>query len=187
MATVVQNPGVPTQMAPLITGEEGNGKNFFFDMFAAIFGDHNCVVTTNLKDFDRFNSSLEGKALIIVNEMTDLTSQQWSHLRGMITDATIRVEEKGLDVRHVKNVANIVFLSNVVHRELFPDIGTNVRRIVHFPCRNVTKPPLMWDHFWEWAGGRGINHTTTRKKCDGSMALADYLSHSSVSSTHSSS
>ena len=173
MATVVQNPGYPTLVTPVIVGEEGNGKNFFFDMFAAIFGRHLHVSTTNLSDFERFNRSLEGKALITVNEMIPLESGQWAHLRGFITDATIRIEQKGLEVRTVPNVANVLCISNVVDKDLFPDIGTNARRICLLTCRNVTKPPLRWFRFFEWAGC-GMN-CSTYKDCPGTRALADFL------------
>ena len=61
MATVIQNPGIPTKIAPLLTGEEGNGKNFFFDMFAAILGPAHHTVISATRIFDRFNGSIEGK------------------------------------------------------------------------------------------------------------------------------
>ena len=111
----------------------------------------------------------------MVNEMTNLSSKESSHIREMITDPTAPIEEKGMELRHVKNVANFIFISNVVHKDLFPDIGTNARRIAHYTCRNVIKDPAMWDRFWEWAGGQNVNNSTTRQICAGSLALADYL------------
>jgi len=171
MASIVQNPGIPTKIAPLLTGEEGNGKNFFFDMFAAILGPQNHTVTSYTRIFSRFNGSIEGKSLVFVNEMGQLEKKEWGALREMITDPTAMIERKGQEIRTVQNVANFVFVSNVLHLPLFPDLGTTKRRIVHLSCRNVFKDPHMWDKFWEWSGEK----KTTRKICNASLALADFL------------
>ena len=183
MATVVQRPGVPTKIAPLLTGEEGNGKNFFFDMFAAILGPPHHTVISATRIFDRFNGSVEGKSLVFVNEMDTLTKKEMASVNILITDPTASIERKGQERRYVKNVANFVFVSNVLHRDLFPDLGTTKRRFVHLSSRNVNKNPVLWSHFWEWSGGNMIdptgknpeNSSTTRKICNGSLALADFL------------
>jgi len=183
MATVIQRPGVPTKIAPLLTGEEGNGKNFFFDMFAAILGPPHHTVISATRIFDRFNGSVEGKSLVFVNEMDTLTKKEMASVNILITDPTASIERKGQERREVKNVANFVFVSNVLHRDLFPDFGTTKRRFVHLSSRNVNKNPVLWSHFWEWSGGNMIdptgknpeNSSTTRKICNGSLALADFL------------
>ena len=175
MALVVQNPGIPTKIAPMLTGEEGNGKNFFFDMFAAILGPQHHTVISRTKIFDRFNGSIEGKSLVFVNEMDSLEKKEWSHLRELIIDPTAPIERKGQEIRIVKNVANFIFVSNNQHSDLFPDLGTTKRRIVQLTCRNVIKDPMLWNRFWEWSGGNHISGSTTRQVCHGSLALADFL------------
>jgi len=179
MAMVVQHPGIPTKIATLLTGEEGNGKNFFFDMFAAILGPHHCTVTSTTRIFDRFNSTIEGRSLVFVNEMGSLAHTEWNQVKELITDPTASIERKGQERRCVKNVANFVFVSNNLHCDLFPDLGPIKRRIVHLTSRHVNNNPFLWDHFWEWSGGNILDYSgsgsTTRKICNGSLALADFL------------
>ena len=142
-------------------------------MFASILGPRLHMTTTNTADFDKFNRCLEGKALIVINEMIPLSRDQWAHLRGVVTDETIRIEAKGLDARTVTNVANVVVLSNIVDQDLFPDVGTFSRRICLFHARNVIRKEGRWERFWKWAG-REMGQTSYAD-CDGSRALADFL------------
>lgn len=113
MAAVVQNPGQKFQWAPVLQGCEGNGKTLVFSCVAYAVGDQYVHMPSAKQLGGQFNSWLEGKTFILVEEV---------HMRGkleildalkpMVTNLKLEVEGKGIDKRMIENRSNWGFCTN---------------------------------------------------------------------------
>ena len=98
-----------------MSAQEQIGKGLALSLIKAIMGNNYYTETHQGKHIaGNFNSLLEGKILINLNEATwggDIQQQgAWKHV---ITDASVPIENKGVDVRHnVEIYANFVITSN---------------------------------------------------------------------------
>ena len=117
MAYVMQNPLKKTGVALVITSkEQGTGKNVFADTLRILNGP--CGRTINdLKSIaGEFNATLVGAHLIVANELVNFDwksrKSQAEALKTVITEDTVRINQKGIDAYDELNIANIIMLSN---------------------------------------------------------------------------
>jgi hypothetical protein len=113
--------------ALVMYGDEGAGKNLFFDTVCDIYGDHAGVISqTQLQG--QFNDWLSAKLFLVANEV--VTRQELRHhvgyLKNLVTEGKrIWINPKNFSGRWESNHANIAFFSN----ELQPlQIGPRDRR-----------------------------------------------------------
>lgn len=108
---------VKTETAWLLWGTEGTGKGKFIAHVAKpLFGEHN-VSQVMLGNVDAgFNSLLEGKILINVDEAemsrTRDKDESMAKLRNWITEPTIVVNKKNVTEREVPSFANFIITAN---------------------------------------------------------------------------
>ena len=116
-ATVIQSPTARTCTALVVKGTEGTGKNTVTDVWSELLAGY---ANGNVSDVDsvvgKFNSRVENKKLLVLNEMDSAELSPagvFNRLKKLITEPTIDINEKNLKVRDdVQNVANVVILSN---------------------------------------------------------------------------
>ena len=116
-ATIIQHPLNRAYTALVIKGEEGLGKNTVTDVWSELLAGYS---NPNVSDINtiigHFNSGIENKKLLIMNEMDGVdmnTKTIFSGLKKLITEDTIDINEKNIKVRSgVQNVSNLVILSN---------------------------------------------------------------------------
>lgn len=115
-ATIVQNPLGRCHTAVVIKGAEGTGKNTITDTWSELLAGYSIPNVSRIESIvGRFNSAIENKKLIVCNEMSSTemnTVNIFDRLKAMITEPTIDIEVKGIDVRNAQNVSNYIFLSN---------------------------------------------------------------------------
>ncbi len=122
MAYIVQYPGKKTQIAPLIrdqgeTFDEGGGtgKNMFFEQFGnEILGNQYFLVIADNKElYTSFNSQLEGKLFVLVEE-TNSKDNHYNQdpLKSTITKNTLNVNKKNVAQYTVNDHCNYIFCSN---------------------------------------------------------------------------
>lgn len=116
LAFIFQNPEGKTGTSLVLTGLQGTGKNTFTDTICDLMKRY-CV--RNLTDFSeivgKFNSIVENKKLIICNEMGCSDTNQrldYNSLKSANTENQIRVADKFLPGRTIKNTVNFIILSN---------------------------------------------------------------------------
>lgn len=113
MASLVQNPGVKFQWAPVLQGCEGNGKTTLFSCVINAVGEHNTFQPNAKQIGGNFNSWIENRLLILVEEIHMRGRREMlDDLKPMITNRQIRVESKGVDQRMAENLANWAFCTN---------------------------------------------------------------------------
>jgi Family of unknown function (DUF5906) len=96
----------------VLIGEKGAGKGTLVRCLQRIFGAHAFQVTTREHVIDKFNGHLQDCILFIVDEAYWGGDKRCvGRLQGMITEPTLSIERKGLDVIEVPNCLHVVMLA----------------------------------------------------------------------------
>jgi len=116
IATMIQNPGVKNETALILKGLQGIGKNRFTDIISELMAGYSCKNVTDINELTgNFNSVVENKMLIVLNELKNNGEDRmvnFNALKSVITDDTIRINEKNQPRRTAENVANFIFCTN---------------------------------------------------------------------------
>jgi Family of unknown function (DUF5906)/Primase C terminal 2 (PriCT-2) len=110
----IKNPTQRTEVATVLLGVKGIGKNTFAQSLRRIFGDQYYVlISDSEKAKNKFDSLLEGRLIVVFDEAffgheKDLEGR----LAGKITDPHLTIEPKFIDAYQVDNCAYYIFLSN---------------------------------------------------------------------------
>jgi hypothetical protein len=107
-----------TQVVILLYGLEGTGKGILLDnlIIPKVYGEKMACVSQGLAPItQRFNSICMDKLLIVCNEVS--TEEGWMNsfdkLKAIITDKTISIEKKGIDVfKDYPNHLNLIMTTN---------------------------------------------------------------------------
>lgn len=142
IAYPLQNPGAKMPTSVIMHGDEGSGKNLFWEIVQSIYGDYGSVVGQDQLE-DKFNDYLSRKLFIIGDEV--LSRQEMRHLKGklkaMISGKTIQINTKMMPVRTEANHVNLVFLSNEIQPNALD--ATDRRYCV------IWTPPKMDDAYYQ--------------------------------------
>jgi putative DNA primase/helicase len=115
IAYPLQNLGAKMPTSVIMHGDEGSGKNLFWEIVRDLYGEYGSVVGQDQLE-DKFNDYLSRKMFIIGDEV--LSRQEMRHLKGklkaMISGATIQINTKMMPLRTEANHVNLVFLSNEI-------------------------------------------------------------------------
>lgn len=116
IAWIVQNPGKKAVTTLILKGLQGIGKNIFTDILSEMLDGYS---ETNLSDIaeltGQFNSVVEGRMLIVCNELQNAGENRYANLESLktvISEKKIRINEKCEPRRTAQNVANFIMLTN---------------------------------------------------------------------------
>lgn len=169
MASLAQNPGVKFQWAPAIQGIEGNGKTIITLCLEHTVG-LNYSHRPAAEDLaNPFNSYLENKLFIAVEEVhLEGKRQLLDILKPLITNDRVEIQPKGVDKRMIDNWANWIFLTN--HRDAILK-GANDRRYAIF----FTAQQFAEDIIRDGMGGDYFPKLYAWLRADGFKIVTDYL------------
>ena len=140
ISLMIQNPGVKNETALILKGLQGIGKNTFTDVISELLVGYSCKNVTDISELTgNFNSIVENKMLIVLNEVKNCGDDRMANfnaLKSIITDDTIRINEKNQPRRTAENVANFIFVTNNAYPVKI-EIGD--RRYVVFQCNGKYK------------------------------------------------
>jgi Family of unknown function (DUF5906) len=112
IAWAIQNPAAQAEVALVLIGAKGAGKGTLVRCLQRIFGAHAFQVTSREHVIDKFNGHLQDCVLFIADEAYWGGDKRCvGRLQGMITEPTLPIERKGLDVFEVRNFLHIVMLA----------------------------------------------------------------------------
>lgn len=115
-STIIKKPLNRAFTAIVIKGEHGTGKNTLTDVWSELLNGYSIPSANVDTVFGRFNSAIEGKKFINIDEMqsANLTEDAvYDTAKKNITGPTVDIEAKGVDVRPgVENLSNFCFTSN---------------------------------------------------------------------------
>jgi hypothetical protein len=114
LAHLVQHPAIKMHVSLVFWSlQEGVGKNLLFECMTSIIGATHSTVIAQSDLADDFNSWANCKVLVIGDEVSNSDRRQdIDKLKGLVTGATCRINEKFQAKRLVPNLLNFIFLSN---------------------------------------------------------------------------
>ena len=115
-AYIVQHPGKKTEAALVLKGLQGIGKNRFTDILCELLAGYSEKNVTDISHITgKFNSALEHKMMVILNELKNCGEDRLANfdsLKSLLTDNTYRINEKNEPMRIAENVCNFIFVTN---------------------------------------------------------------------------
>jgi hypothetical protein len=107
------------RVALAMISEQGTGKGTLIDFMDLVLRAVNIVSVTGISSITgKFNTILQGKRLVNINEMSstkDEFKSNFDKIKSYITDPTIVIEPKGVNPYKIKNIANLILFTN--HRD----------------------------------------------------------------------
>lgn len=116
MADAIQRPHRKNWTAVLMESkEEGTGKGFFAGHFGKLFGRHYAAFNKPKQLLGQFNSHLEDKLIMFLDEGSLIEKNAYDYAKSLITEPTLNIEPKGRSMREVKSFHRIIMASNDRH------------------------------------------------------------------------
>lgn len=96
---------------------EGTGKSTPFEFIREfVIGNSLCVQTGSGPLKKDFNQELEGRLMVVFEELENFNSGEWAviscKLKRIITSNTIMIEGKGVNAKEIKNINNYILITN---------------------------------------------------------------------------
>src|SRR5205814_9116430 len=116
MARIVQHPGQQGEVAVVLRGGKGVGKSFVAREFGKLFGRHYLHISNPSHLVGNFNSHLRDVIFLFADEAFYAGDKKHeSILKTLITEDTIQIEAKGVDVETSPNFVHLMMASNDTH------------------------------------------------------------------------
>jgi len=113
MADAIQNPSTRPGVALAIRGQQGVGKGVFVNTFGRLFGPHYIQVTQSSHLVGNFNGHQKDKLLVFADEAFWAGNKQAEGvLKGLVTEDTLSIEMKGVDVGQFPNFIRLILATN---------------------------------------------------------------------------
>ena len=113
LALLTQKPADKIHFALLIRGVQGTGKSWIGNLMEQIIGTPNVVRPSNDEVISKWTRWMEGAQLAIVEELMTLGRLEVANrLKPVITDPTIRIEEKNCSIYSIPNKLNFLCFTN---------------------------------------------------------------------------
>jgi len=148
-ADFFQNPNKNIEVALVLRGESGIGKDTFIEILECMMGRNNDYVhrTANINDIlpeSGFNSCLKNKLLVQFNEVEGRNSlEAKERIKDHVTRKQNNINEKYINSYKQKNLAQVIFCSNNNSPVQF---SFDERRFVMFKCGTEHKGDTK---YWE--------------------------------------
>lgn len=129
IAHMLQVPAEKIGITPIFVGSEGTGKSMFCTILGLLVGRERYLETTINNVVGEFNSLLEGKLLVCLNELNGgLGAEKTAVFKQLLTDSYLTINRKGAPQYTVRSYHRVVASSN------FPNVVDSDRR--PFYCRS---------------------------------------------------
>lgn len=116
MARAVQEPAKPGEVAIVLRGGRGVGKSFFAKVFGSLFGQHYMQVSNSSHLVGNFNSHLRDLVVLFADEAFYAGDKKHeSILKTLVTEDTMAIEAKGVDIETGPNYIHLIMASNDMH------------------------------------------------------------------------
>ncbi len=113
MALNVQRPAQQGHVAIVIRGKKGTGKSITGEHYGQLFGRHYLHITNADHLTGNFNSHLRDTKFLLADEAFNPKSKKHDGLlKTLITEPTITIEAKGVDVESAPNFLSLMMCSN---------------------------------------------------------------------------
>lgn len=153
LAHLFQKPDIKPTVAVLLKSVEGTGKGTMTYPLFKILGSHAAQTNGSYAITGRFNSTLANRLLIFADEV-ELTDRRIADkLKAIISEPSVSLERKGLEIEPLPNYCRLIFASNhdhVIHA------GTRERRyLVLAPSDAKVGDKAYFKELRHWADNGG--------------------------------
>jgi hypothetical protein len=148
LAHLIQKPYEKPESCIVVQGNQGVGKDTFFNFVGRMLGDYFYSTTDAERDvFCKFNTHLKTTILIKFEEACFMTNKRHADkLKGMITCDTLNYEGKGMGQITLDNYMRIVMTTN---NEIAVHLEENDRRFILLKaCDDKMGDSSFWDHVY---------------------------------------
>lgn len=149
LAHIAQKPDQKLRYALLMKGVRGDGKTFFDEMMKKVLGETNCTNVSNSAITSRFNGYVGHSVWVCIEEAYQPGKEAHELLNNMKPDITndyVAVEQKGKDVKTVRNFSNFFLTTN--YADALPIEDEENRYLVLFTRFHTTKQRQEWEDEW---------------------------------------
>lgn len=116
MALTCQEPGIPIEVSVMMKGELGTGKGTFARTFGSMFGRHYTHLDRTEQLAGKFNAAISGKIVVFADEAFFAGDKKdLGSLKRLITEPTLSIERKGIDVVEENNCIHLIMATNNEH------------------------------------------------------------------------
>ncbi|MCA8903735.1 MAG: hypothetical protein KDA43_02605 [Hyphomonas sp.] len=163
IAWVVRNPANVAQVALVLRGDQGVGKGVIGQALMRLFGEHAQQLTNGSHIVGKFNSHLRHCCFLFADEADFTSREAEGTLKTLITETTLPIEGKGVDVQRADNHVSIFMSTN---EKWAVPAAVGQRRFVVADVLNTHKDDAEYfNKLFAWLHG------------DGPPALLHYLLH----------
>jgi len=148
-----QYPDIKPNVAVVLKSVEGTGKGTMAEPLLRIVGPHGIKTNGAYAIAGRFNGTVANRLLIFADEV-DLTEKHVAdRLKSIISETTVNMERKGLEMEPLPNYCRLIFASN--HSRVI-SAGIRERRyLVLEPSDKYAQDPHYFKNLWAWIEGNG--------------------------------
>ena len=156
MAHLFQKPDEKPNVAIVLKSVEGTGKGAMVEPLMMILGTHGNKTNGSYALAGRFNGIIANRLLIFADEV-DLTDKHTAdRLKSIITETTVNLERKGLEIEPLPNNCRLIFASN--HGRVL-NAGIRERRyLVLEPSEAKAQDSAYFTALWAWTHNGGAAH-----------------------------
>jgi len=127
MARMIQRPGEPGHTAVVMRGEQGTGKSFLAKQIGSLLGRHYMQVGHSSQLVGNFNAHLRDCVFLFADEAFYAGDKKHEGvLKMIVTEDTMAVEAKGVDIEIATNCLHLMMASN--HDWVVPAHSRSERR-----------------------------------------------------------
>ena len=155
-AHMLQKPDEKPSWAILMKSSEGTGKGITMRPFKEILGQHYIYLNGADQLTQRFNYCVANRLLMFVDEVKVDDVKTYNKLKGIISEPTITMEPKGIDVFQVPNLARLVFTSN--HEQVLIAGQRERRFLVLIPNEQHIGDDKYFHDYYQWLENGGAAH-----------------------------
>lgn len=112
---MIQHPGIKLGVILVLLGSEGCGKSLFTMFLAALVGAGRYIDTKMSNIIGDFNSLLDGKLLVVIQEIDKMTREETSKFKTLLTDRDVTINAKGVQQYSSRSYHRFIATSNDIN------------------------------------------------------------------------
>ncbi|WP_263322420.1 DUF5906 domain-containing protein [Endozoicomonas sp. Mp262] len=155
-AHMLQKPDEKPSWAILIKSVEGTGKGSLIRPFQDILGAYYIQLNGEDQLVQRFNYSVANRLLVFVDEVHISDPKVYNKVKVIISEPTITMEPKGIDVFQVPNLSRLIFTSN--HDKVLLAGQRERRFLVLAPDSTFVGDDDYFKRYYRWLDDDGASH-----------------------------
>ncbi|MBL1263887.1 DUF5906 domain-containing protein [Methylomicrobium sp. RS1] len=153
LAHLFQRPQQKPSVAILLKSTPGTGKGTMVEPVLEILGVHGNKTNGAYAIAGRFNGVVAGRLLIFADEVELTDTHVNDKLKGIISEPTVNLERKGLEIEPLPNYCRLIFASN--HAKVLNADIRERRYLVLEPSDALAQDTEYFTALWAWIKNEG--------------------------------